>query len=165
MYRITFLFIAAATLLSCSAEKKVKLTEAAIKLNEPTAITLEFDWLVNNWIRVREEGENTTYESWSKKNDSTYSGWGYAIAAGDTVFQEHMLFRTKAERWQLEVISPGEELPTIFKMSQYNDSSFTVENPAHDFPTAIRYFTVGDSLKAEVSSAEMTIDFTFIADQ
>jgi hypothetical protein len=121
-----------------------------------------FNWLVANWVRVNEEAGQITSEQWTKEKDNHYKGWGYTLAGEDTVFQEHMNLIGTNGNWQLEVRSSGGELATVFKMSEHTDGSFTVENPQHDFPTKIFYFIKSDTLKAEVSNAEMHIAFDFI---
>lgn len=149
-----------ALLLACSQKEKPAIQEADTIVAEKTS--LNFDWLLSNWIRIDDEKGNTTYETWSKENDSTYTGWGYTLSATDTVFEEHMTLHKPSDQWQLEVITPGEGATTLFTMTQHTNSSFVVENPQHDFPSKIRYFMAKDTLKAIVSNSEMTIDFAFV---
>lgn len=150
-------------LLACT--EKAAQQEASVELLAEIPNTPNLNWLLAEWIRVDEEEGNTTYETWSKANDTTYIGWGYTIAAADTVFEEHMKLRKKGDHWQLEVKMPEEENATLFKMSQHTASSFTVENPTHDFPKQIKYFTAADTLKAIITGGEQNIGFDFVKQQ
>jgi len=160
MHRIVIAILVTSLLLSCSKSSKKPIEESLAVAKEERI--QNFEWLLAEWIRVDEAVGNITYETWSKENDSTYIGWGYTLAAADTVFEEHMTLHKPSNQWQLEVITPGEGPATIFTMTQHTDSSFVVENPQHDFPTKINYYLKADTLKAVVSNSEMSIDFAFI---
>ncbi len=166
MYKISFLLLAFSLLLACSkSTQKQEATAEKMEQVETKKSMRNFDWLLNKWKRVGEEPGNFTFENWTKVNDSTYNGWSYALASTDTVFQEHMNLLSLNGAWQLQVITPEEAQATIFTMSQYTDSSFTAENPSHDFPTKIVYIIARDTLKAAVSNNEMLIDFSFVANE
>ena len=130
-------------------------------LPEEVASEIDFDWLLGNWIRVNEEGEKMTYESWEKINASSYHGVGYTLLRSDTVWQEEMRLIKTGEDWNFEAISKGEPAPTVFKLTDISKEAFTSENPEHDFPTQIKYFKIGESLKAVIYGEGMEIPFDF----
>ena len=144
------------TLLSCGGS-----TPSGDISMEEVHFETEFDWLLGNWIRVNEEGEKMTHESWEKINTASYRGVGYTLLRSDTVWQEEMRLVKSDEGWNFEAISKGEPAPTVFKLTDISKEAFTSQNPEHDFPTQIKYFKSGESLKAIISGEGMEIPFDF----
>lgn len=155
MKYICILFIL--SLLSC--ERKDISRDIAI---EGSNSKLDFDWLLGNWKRVNDDGENLTFESWVKNDNSTYTGVGFTLLQADTVWQEQMRLINSDEGWIFEAISKGEAAPTLFPLTEISPDSFTSQNPEHDFPTQIKYFKSGEDLKAVISGEGMEIYFDFV---
>jgi len=149
---IVFLF----TLLSCGGKD----TSEGKSLERGISDT-GFDWLLGNWERVNDAGEELTYEFWEKVDNATYMGVGFTLLHADTIWQEQMLLVNTEDGWIFEAISKGEDTPTLFRLTQISPDSFTSENPEHDFPTKIKYVRSGAALKAVISGEGMEIPFDF----
>jgi hypothetical protein len=89
-----------------------------------------------------------------------YLGHGYTLKARDTILKEYMRLY-KGSLWTLEVTGVN-DTAVHFKSSRMDSTSFTVENPEHDFPTKIQYRIQNDTLKATVSNNETQVDFSFV---
>ena len=121
----------------------------------------DMDWLLGKWERLNEEEGKTTLEFWEKENASSYKGIGFTLQNGDTIKLENMHL-TKAEKvWDLTVEVLNEE-PVTFSGVEYSDKRFRVENTDIEFPNQIKYWMVGDTLKANVSNADFEIPFEFV---
>lgn len=120
-----------------------------------------FDWLLGEWQRTNEEENLTTYEYWKKISDTEYEGLGIRLQQTDTLFQENIKLVKSDKTWNLLVITKEDSIPTTFKVTKIESTSFTCENPDNEFPNKIRYFKEGDHLKAIISSEEMEIPFQF----
>ncbi len=120
-----------------------------------------FDWLLGEWQRTNEEENLTTYEYWKKISDTEYEGLGIRLQQTDTLFQENIKLVKSDKTWNLLVITKEDSIPTTFKVTKIESTSFTCENPDNEFPNKIRYFIEGDLLKALVSNEEMEIPFQF----
>ncbi len=100
--------------------------------------------------------------------DGKYIGHGYTIKDGDTIFQENMVIRsynnlkkTSDNPYVLEVTGVNES-PTVFRIEEMNEHNFTAVNLENEFPTHITYEIRNDTLVAQVSNQEMSIDFKFV---
>lgn len=116
-------------------------------------------WLLGDWQRTNDDEGKTTYESWRKLNDSTYTGIGCTLFEGDTVFKENLtLF--KASRF--EVLGVGDDGPVVFQMIESTDTSFAVVNPDNEFPKRIDYMKTASGIRAIISGEGMEIGFDFV---
>ena len=113
-------------------------------------------WLVGKWKRINNKPNTVTYEFWN----TNLSGTGFTLTKNDTTFKEILHITTINDTLFLKV-SGVNETPTLFKITKQTDSSFTAENPTHDFPTRIEYWKENQQLKAKVSNKEFAIDFVF----
>ena len=121
----------------------------------------DMDWLLGKWARLYEDEGKTTLEFWEKENASSYKGIGFTLQNADTIKLEYMHL-TKAENlWDLTVEVLNEK-PETFTGTNFSDQTFTVENNEIEFPNTIKYWMVGDTLKANVSSADFEIQFDFV---
>ncbi|AWV98704.1 DUF6265 family protein [Arcticibacterium luteifluviistationis] len=120
----------------------------------------DFSWLEGDWVRINEQINRETFEQWEEVN-GLYKGVGLTISEGDTVFNENMALEKIDDNWAL-VVSSVNDAPTVFKFTEQGANFFTCENPANEFPKAIKYFMAGDTLKAEISNDQMSIDFAFL---
>ncbi|MCW3123006.1 MAG: putative lipoprotein [Flavipsychrobacter sp.] len=112
-------------------------------------------WLVGKWQKAIDSGVIT--ETWSKKDDSTYTGTGYFIKGGDTLFSENIVLEQKGTNMYYIPTVKGQnnDKPIPFTLTSMSDKVMVFENPAHDFPQKISYTRVGDdSLLAEVSGVD-----------
>ena len=119
------------------------------------------DWLLGSWQRTNDESGRETFESWTKVNDANYSGLGYTLSEGDTVFREELRIFKKDSSWVFEVTGVNED-PTPFILTESDSASFIAENPENEFPKLIEYSKTKEGLHAEVKSDEMSIGFDFV---
>lgn len=119
-----------------------------------------FSWLEGDWQRIDEQEHRETFESWKLK-DGIYTGFGLTISQGDTIFSEVMTLQEIDGSWALKV-SGVNEAPTVFVFTDQSATSFTCENQENEFPKVIKYFSAGDTLMAEISNEEMSLDFAFL---
>lgn len=131
-------------LLSCqnNSEKKFDKLE---KLN----------WLIGKWEKKLPEGILT--ETWTKKNDSTYTATSFFIIDKDTVHSESIeLTQLKEELiYRPTVKGQNNDEPVDFKLSSDNENTFAFENPKHDYPQKIVYKKVNEkNLVATISGIQ-----------
>lgn len=126
------------------------------------------NFLIGSWERIDDKPGKKTYEKWFLTMDGEYKGEGYTMQQTDTIFIENMVIKfdnTKSKSaknsWIFEVTGVNEE-PTIFKINDYSDDSFTAVNLTNEFPTHIRYEIKNDTLNASVSNNEFNVDFKFV---
>ena len=147
-------------LFSCSSTSTEK--ESEILENEEVQNTQNFDWLLGKWQRTNDsEAGLTTYENWQKISETEYQGFGFALQNGDTVSQENMRLVQEKDNWFVDVSLPGEPNAVRFTLTDYNDSSFTCENEANDFPKIIHYWIDGKTLHAKIANSDMEIAYIF----
>ena len=114
----------------------------------------KMNWLIGDWEQKLPDG--TLKETWSKQNDSTYSGNSYFITK-DTVHFESIQLVQKAEEltYIATVVGQNNDEPVAFKLTSDTNNTFTFENPAHDYPQKISYKKVSDtSLIASISGKQ-----------
>lgn len=113
----------------------------------------KMNWLVGQWENKTPEGLLT--ETWTKDNDSTFSGQTYFIKnEKDTVHSESIvLTQTKDELiYRPTVKGQNNDEPVDFKLTTDVENSFTFENPKHDFPQKIAYKKINEkALVATIS--------------
>lgn len=120
-----------------------------------------FDFVIGEWERTNEDAGKHTFETWVKRDASTYLGHSYTLQGADTVWQEHTVLSPIAGVWHLQVRLMGETQSTDFKVTQSDDGSFTCANPQNEFPKTIRYKRAGTELHAEISGGGDPIPFLF----
>lgn len=81
-----------------------------------------------------------TYEHWNKINDTTLKGFSYSMENGQMIISEYLdILQNKNEViYTATVLNQNEGKGINFKLTK-NDSTFTFENPKHDFPKKIVY--------------------------
>lgn len=113
-------------------------------------------WLIGQWENKSPEGLLT--ETWTKDNDSTFSGQTYFIKnEKDTLHSEsNVLTQTKeALIYRPTVKGQNNDQPVDFKLTSDLENSFTFENPKHDYPQKIVYKKLNDkSLVATISGIQ-----------
>jgi hypothetical protein len=133
------------TLVSCQ-NKSEKNFEKLEKMN----------WLIGQWENKSPEGLLT--ETWTKENDSTFSGQTYFIKnEKDTVHSESIVLTQVNDELIYSPTIKGEnnDEPVDFKLNSDVENSFTFENLKHDYPQKIVYKKVNDnSLLATISGTQ-----------
>lgn len=115
----------------------------------------EMKWLIGTWKNVSADGE--LYEVWNTSNDSVFSGIGFMILKGDTLFSE--VISLEARNGELiympSVTDQNDGLPVQFKLTSHTGNEFIFENKEHDFPQRIIYNNPNsDSLYARVEGMQ-----------
>ncbi|WP_310992253.1 DUF6265 family protein [Aequorivita marina] len=136
------------------------------RLNKDYKKIAQLDWLLGTWIN--EAGEEFSQETWSKENDSTFTGFSFTEVEGETVFAETMALEEKGTRLILTVANANKKgsAPVTFQFKTSENDAFTFENKNHDFPKRIVYTNPKkDSLHAwiegPVNNKSKKIDFYF----
>lgn len=113
----------------------------------------KMNWLIGQWENKMPYGVLT--ETWTKDNDSTFSGKSYFIKnEKDTVHSESIILNQIKDEllYKPTVKGQNNDEPVEFKLTTEIDNSFAFENPKHDFPQKIVYKKVNDkSLIATIS--------------
>lgn len=113
----------------------------------------KMNWLVGQWENKTPDGLLT--ETWTKENDSTFSGKAYYIKnEKDTVHSESIILTQSKEDliYRPTVKGQNNDEPVDFKLTSEVENSFTFEKPKHDYPQKITYKKVNNkSLVASIS--------------
>ena len=125
----------------------------------------KLEWLMGKWIRTNSAAGHSGYESWRKVSDLKLSGKGVTLKGNDIVFTENLELIVKGIDIFYVVTLTGEKKPTYFKLTKLNDTGFTCENPAHDFPKKITYMRNGNNVKAVISGNGKSVDYIFVREQ
>lgn len=116
----------------------------------------EFGWLVGTW----QENENS-FEAW-RYEKSFLSGSSYKIdqAGNKTITEEIKLIKKGNDFYYVPDVA-GPQGPIEFKITSFDKSSFTAENPKHDFPKKIIYKMINGQLEATISGGKKSISYSF----
>jgi len=114
----------------------------------------EVSWMLGDW--QNEENGVMTTETWTKTDETHFSGVSYAIELenGDTLFFETMKLHheTTGLVYSPTVKDQNGGTAVDFLLISSNDSMVQFENPAHDFPQKIVYRSITpDSMVATIS--------------
>ena len=123
--------------------------------NEAVADLKAFEWLQGTWMKDSKNGQ--LFETWTKTNDSLFSGMSFMIAKGDTVFSEKIRLQLKdgAIFYIPTVSDQNEGQPVPFRLVADTNGVFIFENKEHDFPQRILYSNPApDSLHAQIEGSE-----------
>ncbi len=116
----------------------------------------KMNWLVGQWENKMPEGILT--ETWTKKNDSTFSGTTYFIInKNDTVHSETIILTQLKDEliYSPTVKGQNDDKSVDFILTSNVENSFVFENPKHDYPKKIVYKKVNEnSLVATISGIE-----------
>jgi hypothetical protein len=116
----------------------------------------KMNWLLGQWENTTPEGYLT--ETWSKVNDSTFSGQTYFIInKKDTVHNESIVLTQVNDELIYRPIVKGQnnDEPVDFKLNSDIENAFSFENPKHDYPQKILYKkTTENSLVATISGMQ-----------
>ena len=117
-------------------------------------------WLAGCW--QLERGSRTTIEMWMPPAAGLMLGASRTVVGRDSVREfEHVRLRADGEQIVFTALPSGQR-EASFRSSEITDSSFTVENPAHDFPQRIMYRRRGaDSLIARIEGGGRGVDFPY----
>lgn len=116
----------------------------------------KMNWLLGNWKNEMSEGVLT--ETWTKENDSTFSGTSYFIInKKDTVHSEAIILTQLNDEliYRPTVKGQNNDESVDFKLISDSENSFSFENQKHDYPQKIVYKKVNEtSLVVTVSGMQ-----------
>jgi len=107
--------------------------------------------MAGRWVAERDtpEGPEIVEESWTPPRGDAFFGTSHTQVAGKTTFFEYLRVQSSTTGVDY-VASPLGKRVVRFKRIESGPSHATFANPAHDFPTHIRYQRRGDTLIAEI---------------
>lgn len=105
-------------------------------------------WLSGCW-QTRDGGVT---EVWSPPVGGVMVGAGLTSRDGRAVAVEHLRIEEHADGSIMYVARPSGQTETTFRSTEVSERGFVVENPAHDFPTRLKYTALDwDRVAAEVT--------------
>ncbi len=127
----------------------------------PKSTNEDFSWLLGSWQRTNEKEGKQTFEHWKKKSKDEFIGLACTLKDGDTIWQEAIKLRKIRKNWNFEVTGQGETHPTVFKLTEMSNKSFTCENPENEFPKVISYAKTEAGLTAVIFGGGPKITFEY----
>jgi len=118
-------------------------------------------WLEGTWKRTNVKPGQTGSERWTKISATELSGLGLTTKGHDTVSVEKLKLIVKDANVFYVADIPENKEPVYFKLIEISETSFTCENPEHDFPKKITYQKDDKKLKATISGNGRSIDYFF----
>jgi hypothetical protein len=122
-----------------------------IESDKDRGLDRHFGWLIGSWIQSSSAGD--FIETWEIQNDSVFSGHGFQVVRGDTLFSERMILVSRSNGYfYIPVVSDQNNgLPVTFNLISMDGKTYIFENKDHDFPQQIIYEDVApDSLRASI---------------
>jgi hypothetical protein len=115
----------------------------------PVVPAASLDWMAGDWIAIA--GDQWTEEHWLPARGGVMLGLNRSGRADRLAGFEFMRIAPDAGGRPVFHASPGGAAPVAFPLTAATPTSALFENPAHDFPTIIRYRRQGNRLLAEMS--------------
>ena len=99
--------------------------------------------LVGDWTST----ENIQFnESWIHSNDTLYTGLGFSLKKGDTLFAEQLkIYLSGDEVYYAAKVGSGSDFVS-FKLEKADKEKWEFVNREHDYPNIIQYKVENDSL-------------------
>ena len=109
-------------------------------------------WLLDTWESQTSRG--SVYEVWTKEGKQELVAKSYKLNGTDTILLETVqIVKENGQLYYIPTVSTQNEgKPVRFSLVEMTKTTFTFENPEHDFPQTISYRKIGkDSLIAEIA--------------
>lgn len=136
----------------------------ALSANQLFAQQKEFGWLVGTW-KLKDKN---AFEDWvyNEKENALY-GISYRIkSTADTVVTEEITLKFQDNSFYYIPDVAGAQGAVPFRITKYTTTTFTAENPKHDFPKIIRYKFIqqgGEDInEASIEGDGKVISYTFV---
>lgn len=100
----------------------------------------DVEWLAGCW--ERRNGDRATIEIWMVPAGGMMLGASRTVVSGATREYEQVMIREQGGRL-VYTADPSGQAEASFTSTEVTDSSFVVENLAHDFPQRITYVRTG----------------------
>jgi len=121
----------------------------------------KLSWLEGSWIRTQLKPGRAGTERWERLSPTHWIGTGVTLRGIDTAALEKLQLVVKDKELYYVADIPENKAPVFFKLTEIGTSSFTCENPEHDFPRKIQYQYDVTTLKATISGNGKAIDYFF----
>jgi hypothetical protein len=118
-------------------------------------------WVVGAWNRTNVKPGQSGNERWIKISATELNGFGLTMRAKDTISFEKLKLVVKDDNIFYVADVPENKEPVYFRLTEISDTSFSCENPDHDFPKKIIYQKEGSKLRATISGNGKSIDYLF----
>lgn len=118
-------------------------------------------WLEGTWNRINAKSGRTGNERWTRISGTELHGLGLTMKGTDTVSIEKLKLVIKDENIFYVADVPENKGPVYFRITEITETSFSCENPEHDFPKKIIYQKDEKKLKATISGNGRSIDYFF----
>jgi len=116
-------------------------------------------WLAGTWV-----GVSGSEERWTPPTGGSMIGVSRTLRNGAMTAFEFLCIAERGGGLVYQAMPNGRSPATDFTLTRLDAQSATFENPAHDFPKAIRYSLLADgTLEAVISgdAKQRAITFTF----
>lgn len=118
-------------------------------------------WLLGDWVRTNNKPGRIGWESWTEATKTEWHGDSGTIEGTDTIFHEVTRIQLDGDHLYFIADVPENNAPVRFEITSVTDSTFTCENPEHDFPKKIHYHFDGSKIHARVSAGDEGVNFEF----
>ena len=102
--------------------------------------------LVGEWQNTMDSGDTLSYEHWAETDSAAMTGKGFVLVSSDTVFIEDLELRRRANgiTYSARISSQNKGERVEFQLQTTGADTLLFTNPAHDFPTRLRYVRAAD---------------------
>ncbi len=122
----------------------------------------QLEWMLGTWQRTNVRPGTKAYEKWETAADGGFSGLGWSMKASDTTFVEKLKVTIEGNTLYYVADVKENATPTLFKITELNETGFVSRNPDHDFPKMISYDLKEDIMTVVISDGgEKKMGFVF----
>lgn len=118
-------------------------------------------WLLGDWFRTNNKPGRMGWESWAEFTKTEWHGESGTLEGPDTLFHEVTRIILDGDHLYFIADVPENNAPVRFEITSVTDSTFTCENPTHDFPKKIHYRFDGSRIHARVSAGDEGVNFEY----
>ena len=129
--------------------------------SQPISNVKELSWLEGSWKRINPKAGQSGLEMWTKVSASELKGRGITLHGTDTAFVEKIRIISKDGSLYYVADVPENKKEIYFLFTDIKPTSFTCENPTHDFPKKIAYSLRDSKLTATISGNGKSIEYIF----
>jgi hypothetical protein len=106
----------------------------------------KLEWMLGTWSATFPDQSKLT-ESWTRVNDTTFSGETHLVAGKDTFFADKpgIVWKDGALHYMANVAGQNEGKTIYFKAVSGKDGEQVFENKQHDYPQKITYMHKSDT--------------------
>jgi hypothetical protein len=128
----------------------------------PASSVENLKWLEGSWKRTNTKAGRSGMELWTKVSSTELKGKGITMHGTDTAFVEKLRIVVRDGELYYVADVPENQKPVYFRFTELKASSFTCENPDHDFPKKISYSVNDNRLSAKISGDGKEIEYLFV---